>query len=300
MPHEGSAPLVACFGEILWDVLPHGTFLGGAPLNVAAHLARLGCRTELISRLGPDTRGLDAYARVRDLRVGMRLLQQDFALPTGEARAVLAADGSASYEFETPAAWDAIEFRDELRQQLPAARALVFGTLAQRDARSREALRQCIGLADFRVFDVNLRLPHHDAGITRASLRDADFVKLNEEECAIVGKWLDTSAEPDALRARIEQLRVARAAHPLQLCITRGSEGALLWADGQWHSQPAFPVTVVDTVGAGDAFLAVLLAQRLRGIEPSLALKRAAALGGFVASRAGAVPDYDPSLVIPG
>jgi len=291
---------IACFGEILWDVLPHGTCLGGAPLNVAAHLARLGSPAQLISRLGPDARGLDAFARVRDMGVGMRLLQQDFALPTGEARAVLAADGSAKYEFETPAAWDAIEFTADLRQQLPAARALVFGTLAQRDARSRETLWQCIRLADYRVLDVNLRLPHHDADITRASLREADFVKLNEEECGIVGAWLGTTAEPDALRAALERLRMTRTAHPLQVCITRGAEGALLWADGQWHAQPAVPVAVVDTVGAGDAFLAMLLAQRLRGVGPPQALARAAALGGFVASRAGAVPDYDPRSVIPG
>ena len=300
MTQQGDAPLVACFGEILWDVLPRGTFLGGAPLNVAAHLARLGCRTELISRLGPDVRGLDAYARVRDLGVGMRMLQQDVALPTGEARAVLAADGSASYEFETPAAWDAITFDEVAAQVLPAASALVYGTLAQRDARSRAALTQCLALADYRVFDVNLRVPHHDARVTVASLREADFVKLNEEECAIVGAWLGTSSEPEALRAAIDRLRASRSRHALQLCITRGGDGALLWAEGQWHAGAAVPVKVVDTVGAGDSFLAMLLSQRLRRVEPPLALERAAALGGFVASRAGAVPDYDPRQVIPG
>jgi fructokinase len=300
MPPQGNVPLVACFGEILWDVLPNGTFLGGAPLNVAAHLARLGCRTELISRLGPDVRGLDAYARVRELGVGMRMLQQDFFLPTGEARAVLAADGSASYEFETPAAWDAIEFNEVAAQVLPTVSALVYGTLAQRDARSRAALAKCVALADYRVFDVNLRLPHHDAQVALASLREADFVKLNEEECGIVGAWLGASAEPDALRLAIEKLRTTRTVHPLQLCITRGGDGALLWAEGQWHAGAAVPVKVVDTVGAGDSFLAMLLAQRLRGVEPPLALERAAALGGFVASRAGAVPDYDPRQVVPG
>jgi fructokinase len=300
MARQGTTPLVACFGEILWDVLPHGTFLGGAPLNLAAHLARLGCRTELISRLGPDVRGLDAWARIRELGVGMRMLQQDFSLPTGEARAALAADGSASYAFGTPAAWDAIEFEEIAAQVLPAASALVFGTLAQRDARSRSALARCLALADYRVFDVNLRVPHLDAQVARASLRESDFVKMNEEECGIVAAWLDAPDDPDALRVAIEALRGSRAVHPLQLCITRGGDGALLWAEGQWHSCAAVPVTVVDTIGAGDAFLAMLLAQRLQGVAPPLALKRAAALGGFVASRAGAMPDYDPRLVIPG
>lgn len=291
--------LVACFGEVLWDVLPRGTFLGGAPLNVAAHLSRLGCRAELLSRLGADYPGLEALARIRDLGVGTQLLQQDFALPTGEARAVLAADGSASYEFETPAAWDVIEFDTAAAPLLASADALVFGTLAQRDSRSRESLWQCLALSKYRVFDVNLRQPHHDAEVTLASLREADFVKLNEEECVIVGRWLGTSADPEELRIAIERLRASRAALPLQLCITRGGDGALLWAEGSWHSRPARRVTVVDTVGAGDSFLAMLLSQRLRGVEPSLALERAAALGGFVASRAGAVPDYDPRQVIP-
>lgn len=294
------APLVACFGEILWDVLPRGTFMGGAPLNVAAHLARLGCRAEILSRLGPDYPGLEALVRIRDLGVGTRLLQQDFGFPTGEARAVLAADGSASYEFETPAAWDAIQFDTTAEQLLVAADALVFGSLAQRDARSRAALWQCLPLAKYRVFDVNLRQPHHDADITLASLREADFVKLNEEECVIVGRWLGTSAEPDELRGAIERLRAARTSQPLQLCITRGGDGALLWAEGRWHSAAAQRVTVVDTVGAGDSFLAMLLSQRLRGVAPPLALERASLLGGFVASRAGAVPDYDPRQVIPG
>jgi fructokinase len=289
---------VVCFGEILWDVLPRGTFLGGAPLNVAAHLARLGLNAGLVSRVGPDERGLAAMALVRELGLGGSL-QQDYALPTGEARAVLAADGSASYEFETPASWDAIEFDDDVRNAVQSADALVFGSLAQRDARSGEALRQCLALADYRVFDVNLRQPHHDAQVVLESLREADFVKLNEEECIIVGAWLGTSGDPDALRIAIERLRTGRGAHPLQLCITRGGDGALLWADGRWHSQPAVPVKVVDTVGAGDSFLAMLLAQRLRGVAPALALQRAAALGSFVASRAGAVPDYDPRQLLP-
>jgi fructokinase len=262
-------------------------------------VARLGEAAALVSRVGPDERGLAAMARVGELGVGSRCLQQDYALPTGEARAVLAADGSARYEFETPAAWDAIEFDESVRHLVASSAALVFGSLAQRDRRSREALRQCVTLASYRVFDVNLRQPHHDAQAVRASLREADFVKLNEEECAIVGGWLDTSAEPDQLRIGIERLRTGRKDHALQLCITRGGEGAMLWSGDRWHSQPAVPVQVADTVGAGDSFLAMLLAQRLRGVAPQLALERAAALGSFVASRAGAVPDYDPRQLFP-
>lgn len=300
MASGNAAPLsIVCFGEILWDVLPRGTFLGGAPLNVAAHLARLGQKAELVSRVGPDERGLAAKARVRELGVGDCSLQQDYALPTGEARAVLAADGSASYEFETPAAWDAIEFDDEVQRSVTSADALVFGSLAQRDERSRKVLRQCLTLANYRVFDVNLRQPHHDAQLVLESLREADFVKLNEEECVIVGAWLGTSGEPDPLRIAIERLRAGRRVHALQLCITRGGDGAQLWAGGRWHSQPAVPVKVTDTVGAGDSFLAMLLAQRLRGVAPPLALQCAATLGAFVASRAGAVPDYDPRQLIP-
>jgi sugar/nucleoside kinase (ribokinase family) len=120
-----------------------------------------------------------------------------------------------------------------------------------------------------------------------------------KKNASIVGAWLGTSDDPDALRIAIERLRAGHRTYPLQLCITRGGDGALLWADGRWHSQPAVPVKVVDTVGAGDSFLAMLLAQRLRGVAPALALQRAAALGSFVASRAGAVPDYDPRQLLP-
>ena len=288
------AVTVVCFGEILWDVLPGGAFLGGAPLNVAAHLSQLGVASAVISRVGADPRGTTARAQAHSFGVDLRGWQTDAVLPTGEARARLDASGSARYEFETPAAWDAIEAGGVERSLVEGAAALVFGSLAQRDPRSRAALASLLDRAALRVFDVNLRQPHHDAAITLASLRQADLVKLNEDECAIVGGWLGTSAEPPALLAALKALRDPhRQAVPLELCITLGERGALYWAAGTWHSQPAVPTTVVDTIGAGDSFLAMLLARRFAGDAPRDALARAARLASLVASRPGAVPSYD-------
>jgi fructokinase len=285
---------VVCFGEILWDVLPHGTFLGGAPLNVAAHLARLGSRSHLVSRIGNDARGFAARQQVAELGVGAYSLQVDDTLPTGEARAAIDSAGSASYAFNTPAAWDAIAAEPAALQQLATADALVFGSLAQRSVVNRETLQQLLAKTSFRVFDVNLRQPHHDPAVVLALLRESDLVKVNEEECVIVGNWLGTDGAPDSLLRAIRALRdPVRGAHAIQLCITRGAQGSLLWADGSWHEQSAVPVKVVDTVGAGDSFLAMLLARRLRGAAATAALAAAANLAAYVASRPGAVPPYN-------
>lgn len=294
---SGSAPSVVCVGETLWDVLPRGRFLGGAPLNVAAHLARQGVSASLVTRVGDDEPGRQAIAAARAYGVDASTIQVDLSHPTGEARAVLDASGSASYSFLSPAAWDFIDAGPAARAAVAAADALVFGTLAQRAPASAASIRALVeGARSSRrclcVFDPNLRAPHIDRDLTLTSLRLADFVKLNEDECALLGAWLGCGADPAELQRALQGGYGVAA-----LCITRGADGALLWQDGAWHEQPAFPCTVVDTVGAGDSFLAMLLAQRLRGAPPAVALRAAARLASRVAGKPGAVPELDATDV---
>lgn len=282
------SPAVVCVGETLWDVLPRGRFIGGAPFNVAAHLARLGLRASLITRLGSDAPGRDAASAAASHGVDISALQFDDWLPTGEARAVLDVSGSASYSFLSPAAWDAIEALPAALALARASDALVFGTLGQRAAASSAAILNLARVARFRVFDPNLRAPYIDRALTLRSLSLAHLVKLNEDECAIFGEWLGCAADPHALQRALE-----RGYGVSSLCITRGAAGALWFRDGVWLEQSAFPCSVVDTVGAGDSFLAMLLGESLRGANPARALRRAAQLASLVASRPGAVPDYD-------
>ena len=282
-------PSVVCVGETLWDFLPSGRFMGGAPFNVAAHLAKLGLHTTLISRLGDDELGKEAADRMMLAGLDLSALQFDATHPTGEARALLDDSGSATYAFLSPAAWDAIEASPAALASVQLADALVFGTLAQRAPLSSAAVLHLAAAARYRIFDPNLRAPHIDRALTLGSLSLAQMVKLNEVECALFGEWLNCGADPAALLHSMQ-----REFGVGSLCITRGSAGALLFHNGSWYEQVAFPCAVVDTVGAGDSFLAMLIAELLRGSRPDVALRRAARLAAYVASQPGAVPDYDP------
>lgn len=280
---------VICVGETLWDILPNGEFLGGAPMNVALHATRLGLSAAVVSRVGADARGQRALERMHALGVDTQLVQIDALRPTGIAAATLGPDGSASYQFPSPCAWDAIEATAEALVAATGA-TVVYGTLAQRAAESSAAVSQLLDVAAWRVFDANLRAPHDDRAITLAGLARADFVKLNEHEVVSIAHWLGLEPTAESLWAGL------RASYPIRsLCVTEGEKGARLWHDDSYVVQPAFPTVVVDTIGAGDSFLAMLLSELLRGSAPVDAMRRAAKLAAFVASKPGASPDYDPS-----
>jgi fructokinase len=282
-------PLIVCAGEALWDVLPRGEFIGGAPYNVASHAARLGARAMLLTRIGDDARGERLLSLARASHVDTSLVQRDPVLATGEARAVLDPSGAARYEFLTPAAWDVLVASPAALAAVSAADAFVHGTLACRDPRAREAIAQLGTVARWRVFDPNLRAPFYNRELVETGLHGAGLLKVNEEECALLADWYGTAATPEAVQPELARRFGVRA-----LCVTLGPEGAKLHWEGQWHTQPGIKTQVADTVGAGDAFLAMLLAALLAGVSPAGALERAARLASFVASQPGAVPDYDP------
>jgi fructokinase len=281
---------VLCLGETLWDVLPDGEYLGGAPLNVAAHLTRLGTRAVLVSRVGADARGRTALAEMRALGLDTARVQIDPWLPTGEARASIDASGSATYFFLQPAAWDRIEADAATLRAADEAAAVVFGTLVQRTPAGAAVVRQILDNTHLRVLDLNLRAPHVDREVALASLSRADFVKLNEDELKVLADWLGIGATAEALQSAL-----AERFDTSSLCITLGAEGALLWHEGRWVRQRAYRVEVADTIGAGDSFLAMLLAELFAERSAEVAMERAARLAAFVASQRGAVPSYDAS-----
>ena len=283
---DPSRPVV-CAGEVLWDAVPDGLRLGGAPYNVAYHLAHAGRPARLVSRLGDDVLGREARRRLDAGPVDARLVQRDGDLPTGFVGVALDAAGVPTYDIARPAAWDAIALRSEALEAADGA-AVVFGSLAQRDARSRETLRSLVGAAALAVFDVNLRPPFVDRDAVEASLGAAALVKLSDEELAELAAWFGLPAGlREAAAALAERFGCAR------VCVTRGADGAALWHGGRWTEHPGVAVDVADTVGAGDAFLAGLLAETLGGADDAAALDRACRLGAFVASRVGATPAYD-------
>lgn len=278
-------PRVLCVGELLWDSLPTGLFLGGAPYNVAAHLHDLGAEVHLLSRVGDDRLGAEALRRVAGHGVPTALLQTDSALPTGFVSVTLDSAGAPGYDIVRPAAWDAIEATPSALQCARAADALVFGTLAQRDERSRAAIGALVDGPALTALDLNLRPPYDDRWLVERSLAAAQLVKLNRDELARVAGWFDL---PSDMREGMVALSARFGCSTV--CVTLGAEGAVLLHHGRWAEHPGFRVRVRDTVGAGDAFLAALLHGLLSGAEELAALQHANLLGACVASCHGATP----------
>lgn len=278
---------VICVGELLWDVLPDRQTLGGAPANVAYHLHRLGVAVRVVTRIGRDGLGEAARAEFERQSLDLDGLQWDDALPTGAAHVRLDERGNAGYRFVTPAAWDAIEYRESDRRPV-----VVFGTLGQRDPRSRATITRLAEGADG-ILDLNLRPPYVDLSIIGDALARASLVKLNDEELLTVAGGFDLPTEPLAFAASLAKRHGVRT-----VCITRGGRGALVAEAGVLHEALPVPVDVVDTIGAGDAFLAALLVGRLRAAPWGATLAMATQLGALVAGAAGARPPYDASVIL--
>ncbi|MEM1054740.1 MAG: PfkB family carbohydrate kinase [Bacteroidota bacterium] len=285
------APILVV-GEVLWDSLPSGLFLGGASHNVACHLHQLGVDAVLASRVGGDALGREAVRRVAARGLSADLLQTDPALPTGFVHVEMEAGGIPAYDIMRPAAWDAIAATEALVEAASSARALVFGTLAQREETSRQTLRALWKVASLHVCDINLRPPYVSREVVEASLRTADLAKLNDDEVETLAGWYGLGDDLGSATQRLaEQFEIAT------VCVTRGPRGALLLREGVLYEHPGYPAAVADTVGAGDAFLAALLAALLDDVSAADALDRANRLGAFVAGALGAIPPYDPAAV---
>lgn len=276
---------ILCVGEVLWDSLPAGLFLGGAPFNVACHLRAAGMPAAMVSRIGDDRLGEEIVARARRFGVAVDLIQVDAQLPTGFVCVSLDDGGVPAYDIVAPAAWDAIATSDALLKRAAAARAIVFGSLAQRHAQSRATIEKLWESDALMVFDVNLRPPFDDREVVRRSLSRADMVKLSDQELTQVAEWFGLPAGVHDGAAGIAQQFDCST-----VCVTQGEQGASLLHEGAWSEQDGFEVEVRDTVGAGDAFLAVLLVGLLNGANAAAALEHANMIGAYVVTQYGAVP----------
>ena len=285
-----SAP-VLCFGEILWDLLPHGAFPGGAPFNVASHLQRLGIPAVPVSAVGRDAWGERILQVMAERGVTDSGVPRLGDAPTGTVMAELTPRGDARYTIVEDVAWDRIPVSADVEIPAASSRALVYGSLALRSAANRatlERLFEAVPTYAWRVFDVNLRAPFDDLAVVREYARQANLLKLNAEEAArLAGEpGRDAGAEEEHAR------RIAAETGVGFVCVTSGARGAGVLRGGRWTWEPGRTVTVVDTVGAGDAFLAQLIAGLLAGGRSEARLVAdACRRGEWVAGRAGACPD---------
>lgn len=284
-------PDVIGLGELLWDCFPDERRPGGAPANVAFHAQQLGLTAAVATRVGVDPLGDELVAFLQRQGLSTDLVQRDPQHGTGTVTVQPQPDGSTRYEFLVDSAWDFLELTPAWRSALGAARAVCFGTLAQRCPASRATIHAALSVVDpacLTVYDINLRPPFVDRAWVAASLPLARILKLNDDEVRTLGEW-----EPQPITAPVELARLLLDRLPqLELvCITRGARGALAVTREELVDEPGRPVTVVDTVGAGDSFTAALICGRLHGWPLAPTIRFATRVGGLVASRAGAMPN---------
>ena len=302
MAHPIQPQLVVGLGELLWDLLPSGPRLGGAVSNFAVMAGRLGSCAVCASRIGADDLGRRAREELSQLPVDTSFLQTDAQHATGTVSVQLK-DGQPQYAIEEPVAWDYLELSPDWLTLAEGAAAVCFGTLAQRDAVSRQTIAGFLAAtspACVRVFDVNLRPPFYSAAVVERSLEVTTLLKMNDSEVPLVLNMLglDGGAEGATEEALLAGARKLLDHFPVQLvCVTMGGSGSLLVTRGQVDRHHGIPVRVVDTVGSGDAFTAALTHYYLRNAPLSVINDAGNRWGAWVASQPGAMPPLDAATL---
>lgn len=278
---------VVCFGEVLWDVFPDDRKIGGAPLNVALRLASYGNAVAIISKVGDDSDGEQIINYLSNRKVDTGPILKDPSHDTGKVMVNLNHKGSATYEIVFPCAWDYLELNEYSIKLLENSDAFVFGSLASRNDVSRRSLYKAMEIAKYKVFDVNLRPPHFDQKLLVDLMNRANLIKLNDDELFEICKFL--GSKYNSIEQNIEY--IAKHTASQHVCVTKGRHGAVLLYDGTFYYNSGYLITVTDTVGAGDSFLASLLDKLLNGSNPQEAIDFACAVGALVATNKGANPD---------
>ncbi|HVF29263.1 MAG TPA: carbohydrate kinase [Pyrinomonadaceae bacterium] len=286
---------VVGLGEVLWDELPEGRRLGGAPTNFAFMAAQLGNRGVVASRVGADDDGEDARRILSERGLDLSDVQSDEAHPTGTVRVHLDAGGQPQYVITENVAWDYLEWTPQWEELAKHADAVCFGTLAQRAPPARATIRQFLGATRdecVRIFDVNLRGSFYSAEILAESLDSATVAKLNHEELPIVADLLKLGGRGENAWAH----RLIQVFDLEMVCVTRGARGSLMITPSDLIEHSGLEVTVADTVGSGDAFTAALAHHHLRSAPLERIAEAANRLGAWVATQTGGTPALDQSL----
>jgi fructokinase len=290
MPHR---PVILALGEILWDLLPSGKQLGGAPANFAYHAARLGADARVVSAVGDDALGREILARLRAQNLDTSLIRTDAVHPTGTVTVALDAAGRPSYTIHEGVAWDFLEATPTVLDLASRAACVCFGTLAQRGPTSRSAIGAILAAtppAALRILDINFRQHYYDREVVDASLGAATLLKINDDELPELLALLGTGGDDRAIFDAYPRLTL--------IALTRGGRGsALIPRDGPRDEHAGHPAEpLVDTVGAGDAFTAALAVGLLAGRPLAQINDAANCLAAYVCTRAGATPVIPDAL----
>lgn len=280
--------LVIGLGEALWDMLPEGKKLGGAPANFAYHASQFGLKGVAVSAIGQDALG-DEIIEALDAK-GLKYYIERLSYPTGTVQVTLDEKGIPQYEIKTDVAWDNIPYTAELDAMAKQCRAVCFGSLAQRHAVSRETINRFLDNmpedeGQLKIFDINLRQQFYNKEVLENSFRKCNVLKINDEELLVVSKMFDIESTDFEVICR-ELL----AEYQLKMLIlTCGVDGSYIFTEHITSFQPTPKVEVADTVGAGDSFTGSFCAAILKGLPITQAHELAVKVSAFVCTQQGAM-----------
>lgn len=281
-------------GEVLYDVLPEGAKLGGAPANFAYHASQFGFNAMAVSAVGNDALGDQALATFD--KNGLKYIIPRVAYPTGTVNVSLDEAGVPTYTFTPNVAWDYIPFTPEMKAIAKEARAVCFGSLAQRSAESRETIRQFLEATPedcVKIFDVNLRGNFYNKEVLSEGVKHADILKINDEELVTIGRMFDYPGLDMEEKCRIIMHRY----NLKMVVLTCGTNGSYVFAPNDVTSfKPTPKVEVADTVGAGDSFTGAFTAAILSGKTIQEAHELAVKVSAYVCTQKGAMPKLPEEL----
>lgn len=282
-------------GEVLFDVLPQGAKLGGAPANFAFHVSQFGYDAVAISAVGNDILGDHALKTFDDN--GLKYIIPRVPYPTGTVNVTLDEAGVPTYTFTPDVAWDHIPFTPEMEAVAKEARAVCFGSLAQRSAVSRETINKVLEATPedcLKIFDINLRGNFYNKDVLQQGVRHANILKINDEELITVGRMFDYPGLDIEEKCRI----IMRRYHLKMVVLTCGTNGSYVFGENGFTSfKPTPKVEVADTVGAGDSFTGAFTASLLSGKTIEEAHEIAVNVSAYVCTKKGAMPKLPQKLI---
>lgn len=283
---------VVCFGETLWDLLPNQELPGGAPMNVAYHLTKLGRKATIISRIGDDERGEALRKAFEAKGIDTHCVQTDAKHRTGIVPATPNEEGDMKYQIVEDVAWDYIEPQPQYQALISNSQYFVFGSLATRSEVSRNTLFELMEIPTPKVLDINLRVPFINKSSLEYQLGKIQLLKMNEDELVLVADWYATlNTLEDNIKMLQDRFNIET------LIVTRGAKGAVVNYNNNTYNHNGFKVNVADTIGSGDSFLAAFLSKFIEGKDVEEALSFAVTVGAFVATQEGGCPDYDVGVI---
>jgi len=277
---------LVCFGELLWDMLPTGKVVGGAPFNIVNRADSLGLEAYIITSIGKDALGDEILDVVSNKVNYTNYIQRHDTLPTSRVQIEVGVNGEPIYEIVQPVAWDEIRLDDSLKELVQSSKALVYSSLALRNEISCNSLFSLLPYAKNKICDINLREGNYTKETIMRMVESADILRSNESELQMLSNWLGY----EALSQRDQIIAIQKKYNYKEVIATLGSDGALCYDGDTFYTQPVFPIKVQDTVGAGDGFLATYITRRLQNYNIPDSLQSACAVGSITASKQGGTP----------